>query len=244
MSLPLDGATNRGVLPAGLEPEVPDVVAQELERRRATNSELFEHLKGDVIEKLIQPLTTETVLQPLTTETVIQPVKFGCIVADPAWSFNNKASRAGADDHYPTMEARKIEQIPVDEWAADNSHLYLWVTDSHLQAGLRVMEQWGFVYKQTIVWLKIKNGKPQMGMGNYYRHAHEICLFGVRGRCPTLDKGMISFFWAERGEHSAKPEDLQTMAEKMSPGPYLELFARRPRTNWAHWGLDRASFER
>ncbi len=118
------------------------------------------------------------------------------------------------------------------------------MTDSHLAAGLRVMEQWGFTYKMTIVWLKIKNGKPQIGLGNYFRHAHELCLFGVRGRCPALNHALPSFFWAERREHSEKPEELQNLAQQLSPGPFLEMFARRQRPGWVPYGLEQASFTR
>ena len=39
-----------------------------------------------------------------------------------------------------------------------------------------------------------------------------------------------------RGKHSVKPEAFQDIVENVSPGPYLELFARRKRPNWAVWG--------
>jgi N6-adenosine-specific RNA methylase IME4 len=38
------------------------------------------------------------------------------------------------------------------------------------------------------------------------------------------------------GAHSAKPEALQDLAERLSPGPRLELFARRRRAGWTCWG--------
>lgn len=39
-----------------------------------------------------------------------------------------------------------------------------------------------------------------------------------------------------RGEHSAKPEAFLDLVEQVSPGPYLELFARRARFGWDYWG--------
>jgi N6-adenosine-specific RNA methylase IME4 len=39
-----------------------------------------------------------------------------------------------------------------------------------------------------------------------------------------------------RGAHSAKPEAFLDMVEQVSPGPYLELFARRDRLGWDTWG--------
>jgi hypothetical protein len=42
----------------------------------------------------------------------------------------------------------------------------------------------------------------------------------------------------ERGKprHSAKPGNFITMVEEVSPGPYLEMFARENRPGWDAWG--------
>jgi N6-adenosine-specific RNA methylase IME4 len=39
-----------------------------------------------------------------------------------------------------------------------------------------------------------------------------------------------------RGKHSAKPEAFLDIVEQVSPGPYLEMFARRNRLGWDTWG--------
>lgn len=39
-----------------------------------------------------------------------------------------------------------------------------------------------------------------------------------------------------RGKHSEKPEAFQDLVEQVSPGPYVELFARRDRLGWDTWG--------
>jgi N6-adenosine-specific RNA methylase IME4 len=39
-----------------------------------------------------------------------------------------------------------------------------------------------------------------------------------------------------RGKHSAKPEAFLDVVEQVSPGPYVELFARRDRLGWDTWG--------
>ena len=36
--------------------------------------------------------------------------------------------------------------------------------------------------------------------------------------------------------HSAKPEAFLDLVERVSPGPYLEMFARRNRLGWDTWG--------
>ena len=44
------------------------------------------------------------------------------------------------------------------------------------------------------------------------------------------------FEWARKGGHSAKPDAFIDMVERVSPGPYVELFCRRPRLGWDSWG--------
>lgn len=164
--------------------------------------------------------------------------KFSVITADPPWQYGNSATRGSAEDHYPTMT---IEQIcglrsRVDEWAAENCHLYLWTTNGFLREAFDVMDSWGFIYKTCLTWVK-----PQIGMGNYFRVATEHALFGVRGKLPVVDRALSNWFESPRGRHSAKPEMFYTLVEKASPGPYLEMFARVDgqlfqREGWKFWG--------
>ncbi len=94
------------------------------------------------------------------------------------------------------------------------------------------MEAWGFTYAYSmLLWIK-----PQMGIGNRWRHAHELLLLGVRGNCPFLDHSQLSWFEDERGEHSAKPETAREKIELVSVGPYLELFGRKHVSGWTVWG--------
>lgn len=167
---------------------------------------------------------------------------FRTIVADPPWRYENTASRAAAETHYPTMSTADIAALPVvPEHAASNSHLYLWTTNSHLADGLTVMEAWGFEYKTTLTWVK-----PQMGMGAYFRGGTEVVLFGVRGSLPTLRKDVRNHFTAPRRRHSQKPREFLDLVRSSSPGDYLEVFARcsgdtactcsRCLFGWTTWG--------
>lgn len=45
-----------------------------------------------------------------------------------------------------------------------------------------------------------------------------------------------TWFQAPRGIHSEKPGAFLDMVDHVSPGPYVELFARQPRLGWDHWG--------
>lgn len=169
-------------------------------------------------------------------------MQFRTVVADPPWRYENRASRAAAENHYETMTTDELCRLDVvPEHAARDAHLYLWTTNSHLADGLKVMAAWGFEYKTSLVWVK-----PQMGMGNYFRNGTELVLFGVRGTLPTLRKDVRNHVMAPRRKHSQKPREFLELVMASSPGPYLELFSRCSRTSscgcsrclfgWATWG--------
>ena len=69
----------------------------------------------------------------------------------------------------------------------------------------------------------------------------EPILFCRRGKLPVKSRCDRNWWGWPRGKHSAKPEAFQTMVEQISPGPYLELFARRKRHGWASWGNEIAN---
>jgi N6-adenosine-specific RNA methylase IME4 len=177
--------------------------------------------------------------------------RFGAVLADPPWmeSGGGKVKR-GADRHYPLMKTADIANLPVQAIAKPDSHLWLWVTNNFLEDGLQVMNAWGFRYVTNIAWVKQRDGKLQQGLGQYIRGSHELLLFGVRGRPPyrTIDgkrAQVPSVIIAPRTEHSAKPTEAHDAVERVSAGPYVELFARRDtgiwplrtmRLGWSPWG--------
>jgi N6-adenosine-specific RNA methylase IME4 len=164
-------------------------------------------------------------------ELLSGPERFACIYADPPWQYDNRATRASADKHYPTMSLEDICALPVTKIAADDAHLHLWVTNGFLFDGPRVMESWGFEYKSCLIWVK-----PQMGIGNYWRVSHEFLLLGVRGSCKFRNKSSMSWVRANRTKHSRKPEKVRKLVERVSHGPYLELFAREAAKGWTAYG--------
>ena len=94
--------------------------------------------------------------------------RFPTIYADPPWRYQNSASRAAAENHYPTLSLEEICAEPVADLAEENSHLHLWTTNAFLADAFEVMDAWGFTYKSCFVWVKDK-----LGMGNYWRVSHE-----------------------------------------------------------------------
>ena len=174
-----------------------------------------------------------------------QGKKYKTIYADPPWQFQNRTGKV-APEHkrltrYNTMKLEDIKQLPVSQAADERSHLYLWVPNALLPAGLEVMKAWGFEYKTNIIWEKIrKDGMPDgRGVGFYFRNVTEILLFGIKGdKNRTLDPGrsQVNLIRSVKREHSRKPDEFIPLIQNCSPGPYLELFARGNREGWDMWG--------
>lgn len=186
---------------------------------------------------------------PLRETQAIPPLPsveggFKTILADPPWRFTNRTGKVAPEhrrlDRYSTMEFEDISALPVAKVAATNSHLYLWVPNALLPEGLKVMEAWEFRYVSNIVWAKRrKDGGPDgRGVGFYFRNVTELLLFGVRGSMRTLQpaRSQVNMIETRKREHSRKPDEQYELIEACSPGPYLELFARHPRSGWTGWG--------
>ncbi len=158
--------------------------------------------------------------------------EFGCIYADPPWQYGNQATRASTDNHYQTMDVDTICKEPVETVAADDCHLHLWTTNAFLFDAKRVMEAWGFEYRSCLVWVK-----PQMGLGNYWRVSHEFLLLGIRGNAKRFEvHNEMSWAQYDRTKHSRKPRQIREKLERVSRGPYLEMYGREVINGWTVYG--------
>ena len=160
----------------------------------------------------------------------LQNNKYKTILADPPWDINQKGKR-GAARHYPLMTLDQIKAMPVKDLSEENAHLYLWIPNGLLQEGLDVIKAWGFTYRSMLTW-----AKPRLSLGNFIRTASETILFATRGHAPVKFHGQPSWLFAPVQEHSHKPEEQFAIIERLSDGPYLELFARRRQPGWDVWG--------
>lgn len=140
--------------------------------------------------------------------------------------------RGKPERHYPTMPVEQIAALPVSGLAADDAHLWIWGVNRLLGAAYEVARAWGFTPMTLVTWCK-----PGPGMGYYVRNNTEHCLLATRGRPMVPPKALISSWYVwPRGPHSQKPDEFFALAEQVSPGPRLELFARRSRPGWDSWG--------
>jgi N6-adenosine-specific RNA methylase IME4 len=186
-------------------------------------------------------------------------MKYRTIVVDPPWhyeswpgsttSYRGMAARKGwvrdakvrKPIDYQTLSVSEICALGVQALSETDAHLYLWTTNRYLRDAFDVVTAWGFRYPQTLVWAKTPMG---LGPGGAFAQNAEYILFARRGspgHCRRLDS--VWFNWPRQGmnTHSKKPEHFYDMVEQVSPGPYVELFARRHRLGWDVWGNESAN---
>ena len=177
--------------------------------------------------------------------------RFGTILADPPWLFDNRTGKVAPEHRrlyrYHTMTNEEIMAMPVARLALPQSHLYLWVPNALVSTALQVMEAWGFTYKTNLVWYKVRQdgGPDRRGVGFYFRNVTELVLFGVRGSLRTFQpaRSLPNIIISRKREHSRKPEQLYEIIEQCSPAPYIELFARTGRQGWRVWGDESESYQ-
>lgn len=164
--------------------------------------------------------------------------RFATILMDPPWDWGdeNDGDQMGrARPDYGTMSLQQLMDLPVQDLADADCHLYLWITNRSLPKGFALLEKWGFRYVTCVTWCK-----PSFGMGNYFRGQTEQILFGVKGSQPLKRKDVGTCLHAPRGPqgHSSKPTEIYDLVESCSPGPYLEMFARSNHKDWTAWGAE------
>jgi N6-adenosine-specific RNA methylase IME4 len=180
--------------------------------------------------------------------------KFKTIVADPPWPYKTPGKIGASLEHRPNRDktlgagnagsASRYGAMPISDICAlkppadDDAHLYLWFTNTFAVEAHDIAEAWGFRPMTILTWTKVKpSGEPSMKMGYYFRGATEHILFAVRGSMRLRAQRALptAYLWP-RTQHSVKPDAFYDLVEECSPGPYLELFARKPRSGWAQWG--------
>jgi N6-adenosine-specific RNA methylase IME4 len=159
------------------------------------------------------------------------------VVADPPWSpslgstwVTAKTDKARPQKHYATLSLAEIEaHAPT---TPPQAHLWLWCLNQHVDWGYQIARAWGFEPVNMLTWCK-----PGLGVGRFQCNTEQVllCRKGSRHGNPFGETVGTWFTWP-RGRHSEKPDDFYALVEKVSPGPYLEMYARRQRAGWAAWG--------
>jgi N6-adenosine-specific RNA methylase IME4 len=176
--------------------------------------------------------------------TLLQPARESVlprtVVSDPPWwpalhrntvGRRQGSYRAGPQRYYNVLTVEQI--IALKPATQPKAHLWLWVLNQHVDWGYAVARAWGFEPQQMITWCK-----TGLGTGQFQCNTESILLCRKGG--PTGNAfgktGGTWFNWPRAKQHSRKPDDIFTLVERVSPGPYLEMFARRRRQGWQQMG--------
>lgn len=166
------------------------------------------------------------------------------VAADPPWqptlgeTWNSRmADKAGPQRFYKTMSVAEI--IALRPTTAAQAHLYLWGVTAHFDWTYEVARAWGFEPITMLTWKK-----PGLGAGRFRCNTEHILVarkgaragnpFGQGGRTAQATAGTL-FEWP-RAAHSEKPQEFFDLVERLSPGPRLEMYARKVRPGWAAFG--------
>lgn len=184
-------------------------------------------------------IITKYLPAPKTTTAALPVGRYGVIYADPPWHYEEHGvsedrSYGGQDKQYPSLTAEELAELPVADIAAEDCALFLWTTSPKLNEVWPIIDAWGFAYKTSFVWDKVKHN-----FGYYNSVRHELLLVCGRGSStPEVNKLFDSVVAVERSpKHSEKPDEFRKIIETLYPSAKkVELFARSHRPGWDQWG--------
>ena len=167
--------------------------------------------------------------------------KYRVIYADPPWKYSDELIEGygAATHHYPPMSIEELCILAIRELAVDCAVLFIWATSPMLAETFKVIEAWGFDYKTSFVWDKVRHN-----YGHYNSVRHEFLLICVRGSCtPDSEELHDSVVEIERTDvHSEKPAYFRALIDQMyipldGRIDRIELFPRGdlPK-HWHKWG--------
>jgi N6-adenosine-specific RNA methylase IME4 len=217
-----------------------------LTKRESAEAQVLVELPEDTFKALIAGKTTRRrVRREEQRKAVAEKLpelpqdKYRVIYADPPWKYGDalKLDAYGSTEyHYPTMTIAELCALPVADLCQPDAVLFLWVTSPMLFECAPVIQAWGFKYKASFVWDKVKHN-----WGHYNSVRHEFLLLCTRGSCvPDNSKLFDSVQSIERTrKHSEKPEQFREIIDALYPsGGRLELFARSRHEGWEAYGND------
>ena len=207
-------------------------------------AEAIEEIKQDN-KKVVTPNAVVSIVRNKKRKIRVQETEqpnldgiYRVIYADPPWQYNaDFMDKYGhAKSHYSTMSIEELCNLPIKEIRQDNCVLFMWTTSPKLEQAFEVIKAWGFKYKTSFVWDKIKHN-----FGYYNSVRHEFLLIAGHGSStPDVKELHDSVISIERSnKHSEKPEYFRELIDKLYPtGNRIELFARNKASGWETWGAE------
>lgn len=188
---------------------------------------------------------------------------YRCILADPPWREEMRSAKGEAKSpqaHYRCMTLAEIFAFgaTVRHIAAMDCLLLMWTTAPMLAEAIHLLDPWGFQFKSCAAWAKESkrsgdldtdhpDHKFTFGTGYIFRSAAEFLIAATKGapawRRAEGSRSVRNLIYHPVREHSRKPDAQYEIAERLMPGPYIELFSRASRTGWDVFGDQVNHFE-
>jgi N6-adenosine-specific RNA methylase IME4 len=193
--------------------------------------------RSSLLKEAARIRVPDPAVTPATPDTASG--RYRCVVIDPPWPIEkierDERPNQGQALDYPTMPLDEIERVIGDQLVTvadqDGCHIYLWTTHRFLPASLGLFDAWGVTYQCVMTWRKNVGITPFSWM-----YDTEHVLFGRLGSLKLERLGLRLSFEAPVAGHSVKPDVFFDRVTAASPGPRLEMFARRPREGFTVWG--------
>ena len=170
----------------------------------------------------------------------LPPGPYRVVYADPPWrSFGLNPSFGGqvrsTYSYRPPWNLEMLCSLPVKARLMTTAVLLLWVPSPLLVESLSVVTAWGFRYRTTFVWDRMRPSA-----GTFHNGQHELLLVCTRGNLqPYGWSNSLSVQRIIATADEAKPDSFRQLIETHGPeGRRLELFARCEVPGWDVWPTD------
>lgn len=143
--------------------------------------------------------------------------RYRTILVDPPW-------RLLRDD------LRVLTAFPLRELADTDAYLWIWCTNRTLAAAYEALITWEFTPRPPLTWIK-----PCPGLDTQLRSSREHLVLGTRGDAEVNKHGGPAWMFTPVHDHEHRSDEEYAVIERVSAGPYLQLFANTPRSGWDTW---------
>jgi N6-adenosine-specific RNA methylase IME4 len=163
-------------------------------------------------------------------------------------TYSGEGKQRSAERYYDTQGIAELKAMApvIRALAAKDCALHYWTSGPQNANALEIIRAWDFEFTTwAFVWIKTEPGADvieldgrglHLGMGFTTRANAEVVLLAKRGQPVRLNNDVRQVVIAPAMERSAKPEAVRRRIERLYPGPYLELYGRKPVAGWTVWG--------
>ncbi|MGW6700011.1 MT-A70 family methyltransferase [Nocardia sp. NPDC055049] len=168
----------------------------------------------------------------LARHTFRSPQRYRTVLADPPWRCLGTTCPDSAVSR-GSMNLDHFKALPVSELAEADAYLWMWCTNATLRIAYEVLQAWDFDPRAPLTWIK-----PCPGLDTRLRSSVEHLILGTRGNAEINNHGQPAWMFAPTHDDTRRSDEEYAVIERVSTGPFLELFTDTPRPGWDTIGHD------